>query len=158
MVRRQINSLESKQVKVPRLSLIAVAFAILVAGAFSPLLPCGARPLTREEKEVARGIHLRVSDEFLSTWRIPCGADGLGIEDRVRVAEIVRRHGSDMRMLPVVMRIEFHETFITPRGGKAYDFVGRTFFFAIWNKMRVIESGGCGRVIGGGESFGQEVC
>ena len=64
-----------------------------------------------------------------------------------------------MRMVPVVLRLEFQGIhFFGPQGykDKAYDFVGRGPFFLTLTKARMTDT--CGRVIGGSESFGQELC
>lgn len=140
------------------LSFLAVSSFVLIAAAFRPLFPCGARPLTTAEKETAQRLFSSIDDQYLGTWHVPCGGNDLDLEDRVRVAEIVREHSSDMKMFPFVLRIEFQGIYVTAQGSKAYDFVGRTFFGLPLNKMRVAETGGCGRIIGGWESFGEAFC
>jgi hypothetical protein len=128
----------------------------LVVFAFVPLFPCGERPLTTEEIEAAKSMYSPLEPEYLRSWYVPCGATDLGLEDRVRVARIVRLRGSDMRMIPLVLRIEFQGIYTSPRGGKAYEFAGRTFFGKTITIMRATES--CGSIIGAGQSFGEGIC
>lgn len=92
----------------------------------------------------------------LDDWRIPCGASELSAEDRVRAARILQRHASDMREAPLVLRIEFDQIYISPEGGKAYEYIGQTIFFKPIAKMRAIES--CGSVIAPGADFDPGIC
>lgn len=139
------------------LGAISGACLMLVAMAFAPvLLPCGARPLTAEEKNFAFRAYAPLTPEYVDSWRVPCGASTLGIEDRVQVARILRRHGSSMTLAPGVLRTEFERIYFSPSGAKAYEFLGRTLFFRPLVRMRATET--CGTVIGAAQSFGEGLC